>query len=81
MAALRILENEGQVQEKVVAAAEKYLQLANTRYIGGVTSYLEVTNAQFRIAELYADLGDNEQAFQGCPSLTTQYCWQYHSVG
>jgi NodT family efflux transporter outer membrane factor (OMF) lipoprotein len=46
VAALRILENEAQVEEKAVAAAEKYLQLANTRYIGGVTSYLEVTTAQ-----------------------------------
>ncbi|MGC1416004.1 MAG: hypothetical protein WA817_12015 [Candidatus Acidiferrum sp.] len=27
-------------------AAQKYLELANTRYKGDVTSYLEVTNAQ-----------------------------------
>jgi NodT family efflux transporter outer membrane factor (OMF) lipoprotein len=46
LAALRILENEGQVQEKAVVAAQKYLELANTRYTGGVTSYLEVTTAQ-----------------------------------
>ena len=46
VAALRILEHEAQVQEKAVDAAEKYLQLANTRYLGGVTSYLEVTTAQ-----------------------------------
>ncbi len=46
IAALRILEHEAQVQEKAVDAAEKYLQLANTRYLGGVTSYLEVTTAQ-----------------------------------
>jgi NodT family efflux transporter outer membrane factor (OMF) lipoprotein len=46
IAALRILEKEAQVQEKAVDAAEKYLQLANTRYLGGVTSYLEVTTAQ-----------------------------------
>jgi NodT family efflux transporter outer membrane factor (OMF) lipoprotein len=46
VAALRILENEAQVQEKAVAAAQKYLELANTRYVGGVTSYLEVTTAQ-----------------------------------
>jgi NodT family efflux transporter outer membrane factor (OMF) lipoprotein len=39
LAALRILENEAQVQQK-------YLELANTRYVGGVTSYLEVTTAQ-----------------------------------
>ena len=46
VAALRILEHEAQVQNAAVAAAEKYLTLANTRYTGGVTSYLEVTTAQ-----------------------------------
>jgi len=46
VAALRILEHEAQVQEKAVAAAQKYLDLAVTRYKGGVTSYLEVTTAQ-----------------------------------
>jgi NodT family efflux transporter outer membrane factor (OMF) lipoprotein len=46
VAALRILENEARVQEKAVVAAQKYLELANTRYVGGVTSYLEVTTAQ-----------------------------------
>jgi NodT family efflux transporter outer membrane factor (OMF) lipoprotein len=46
VAALRILEHEAQVQDKAVAAAQKYLELANTRYRGGVTSYLEVTTAQ-----------------------------------
>jgi NodT family efflux transporter outer membrane factor (OMF) lipoprotein len=46
VAALRILEHEAQVQNTAVAAAEKYLELANTRYAGGVTSYLEVTTAQ-----------------------------------
>ncbi len=46
VAALRILEHEAQVQEKAVTAAQKYLELAITRYKGGVTSYLEVTTAQ-----------------------------------
>ena len=46
VAALRILEHEAQVQNTAVAAADKYLALANTRYTGGVTSYLEVTTAQ-----------------------------------
>jgi outer membrane protein TolC len=46
VAALRILEHEAQVQDKAVAAAQKYLELATTRYKGGVTSYLEVTTAQ-----------------------------------
>ena len=46
VAALRILEHEAQVQENAVKAAQKYLELAITRYKGGVTSYLEVTTAQ-----------------------------------
>jgi NodT family efflux transporter outer membrane factor (OMF) lipoprotein len=46
VAALRILEHEAQVQDTAVAAAQKYLELAITRYKGGVTSYLEVTTAQ-----------------------------------
>lgn len=46
VAALRILEREAQTQDKAVVAAEKYLDLAETRYKGGVTSYLEVTTAQ-----------------------------------
>lgn len=46
VAALRILEHEAQVQDQAVAAAQRYLELATTRYNGGVTSYLEVTTAQ-----------------------------------
>jgi len=46
IAALRILEHEAQVQDQAVVAAQKYLQLAITRYKGGVTSYLEVTTAE-----------------------------------
>jgi NodT family efflux transporter outer membrane factor (OMF) lipoprotein len=46
VAALRILEREAQTQDKAVVAAQKYLDLAVTRYKGGVTSYLEVTTAQ-----------------------------------
>jgi outer membrane protein TolC len=33
-------------RSRAVIAAQKYLELANTRYKGGVTSYLEVTTAQ-----------------------------------
>jgi NodT family efflux transporter outer membrane factor (OMF) lipoprotein len=46
VAALRILEHEAKVQNDAVIAAQKYLELAVTRYKGGVTSYLEVTTAQ-----------------------------------
>ena len=46
LAALRILENEAKVQDEAVSAAQSSLDLSNTRYTGGVTSYLEVTVAQ-----------------------------------
>jgi NodT family efflux transporter outer membrane factor (OMF) lipoprotein len=46
LAAVRILENEAQVQDEAVAAAQRSLDLSITRYKGGVTSYLEVTIAQ-----------------------------------
>jgi outer membrane protein TolC len=46
LAALRIMEKEGQTQNEAVVAAQKSLELSTTRYTGGVTSYLEVTTAQ-----------------------------------
>lgn len=46
LAALRILEQEATTQEVAVEAAEHSLSLSETRYKGGVTSYLEVTTAQ-----------------------------------
>lgn len=46
LAALRILEQEAGVQAVAVQAAQRSLELSNTRYEGGVTSYLEVITAQ-----------------------------------
>ncbi|MBV9609900.1 MAG: efflux transporter outer membrane subunit [Acidobacteria bacterium] len=46
LAAVRILENEAQVQQEAVAAAQHSLELSTIRYKGGVTSYLEVITAQ-----------------------------------
>ena len=46
LAAVRILENEANVQDEAVAAARRSLDLSTTRYKGGVTSYLEVITAQ-----------------------------------
>jgi NodT family efflux transporter outer membrane factor (OMF) lipoprotein len=46
VAALRILEKEAQTEDEAVRAAQRYLELAKTRYTGGVTSYLEVTTAE-----------------------------------
>ena len=46
LAALRILEDEAAIQAKAVQAAQRSLDLSNTRYTGGVTSYLEVIVAQ-----------------------------------
>ena len=46
LAALRVLESEAATQDKAVQAAQQSLQLSETRYKDGVTSYLEVTTAQ-----------------------------------
>lgn len=46
LAALRILQNEAKIEDAAVAAAQHSLDLSNTRYKGGVTSYLEVTTAE-----------------------------------
>ena len=46
LAALRILDQEASVQATAVQAAQRSLGLSNTRYEGGVTSYLEVITAQ-----------------------------------
>ena len=46
LAALRVLEHEAGVQATAVQAAQRSLALSNTRYEGGVTSYLEVITAQ-----------------------------------
>ena len=43
---LRILEQEAGVQAQAVASAQHTLDLANQRYTGGVTSYLEVLTAE-----------------------------------
>ena len=46
LAALRILEEEAQQQDKAVKTAEMALIIAFNRYRGGVTTYLEVVTAQ-----------------------------------
>jgi NodT family efflux transporter outer membrane factor (OMF) lipoprotein len=46
LAAVRILENEAQIQDEAVAAAQRSLNLSVIRYKGGVTNYLEVITAQ-----------------------------------
>lgn len=46
LAGLRILEQEAGVQATAVEASERSLALSETRYEGGVTSYLEVITAQ-----------------------------------
>jgi len=43
---LRILEQEAGVEQRAVDAAQHSLDLSNTRYKGGVTSYLEVLTAE-----------------------------------
>jgi NodT family efflux transporter outer membrane factor (OMF) lipoprotein len=46
LAALRILEQEAAVQEEVVAAARRTLDLTNNQYQAGVVSYINVIVAQ-----------------------------------
>jgi NodT family efflux transporter outer membrane factor (OMF) lipoprotein len=46
LAAMRVLEHEARQQAAAVAAAEKSLSLSNSRYQGGITTYLEVITAQ-----------------------------------
>jgi NodT family efflux transporter outer membrane factor (OMF) lipoprotein len=46
VAALRILENEGQQQQQAVASSQESLQLFTNRYKGGVDTYLQVITAQ-----------------------------------
>jgi NodT family efflux transporter outer membrane factor (OMF) lipoprotein len=46
LAALRILSDEATQQAAAVAAAERSLTLAQNRYDGGITSYLEVITAE-----------------------------------
>ena len=46
LATLRVLDHEAGVQATAVQSAQRSLDLSNTRYEGGVTSYLEVITAQ-----------------------------------
>ncbi len=46
LAALRLLQQEAEIQAAAVAAAERSVTLATNRYRGGVASYLEVIAAQ-----------------------------------
>jgi NodT family efflux transporter outer membrane factor (OMF) lipoprotein len=46
LSGLRILEQESGEEAQAVAAAQHSLDLSNTRYKGGVTSYLEVLTAE-----------------------------------
>ena len=46
LAALRILEQESQVEQVAVNSAQRSFDLSNTRYKGGVTGYLEVLTAE-----------------------------------
>jgi NodT family efflux transporter outer membrane factor (OMF) lipoprotein len=46
LAALRVLSGEAKIQDVAVKSAERSLELANNRYKGGITTYLEVITAQ-----------------------------------
>jgi outer membrane protein TolC len=46
LAVLRVQESEASTQAEAVEAAQQSLELSETRYTGGATSYLEVITAQ-----------------------------------
>ncbi len=46
LSTLRILEQEGTVQQQAVASAQNSYNLSNQRFRGGVTTYLEVLTAE-----------------------------------
>jgi NodT family efflux transporter outer membrane factor (OMF) lipoprotein len=46
LAALRVLEQESNVEAGAVASAQRSFDVSNARYKGGVTSYLEVLTAE-----------------------------------
>jgi NodT family efflux transporter outer membrane factor (OMF) lipoprotein len=46
LAALRVLADEALQARDAVASANRSLEIANSRYVGGVTTYLEVITAQ-----------------------------------
>lgn len=46
LSGLQILESARISQDQAVASARKQLDIANSRYIGGLVSYLDVVNAQ-----------------------------------
>ena len=46
LSALRVLDEEAQIQDRATSAAERSLTLATNRYRGGIVSYLDVITAQ-----------------------------------
>lgn len=46
LASVRVLQDEAEVQDRAVAAAERSLAISLNRYQGGLSNYLEVTTAQ-----------------------------------
>ncbi len=51
LSGLRILEQEGSVEQRAVDAAHRSFDLSNARYKGGVASYLEVLTAEETLIE------------------------------
>jgi NodT family efflux transporter outer membrane factor (OMF) lipoprotein len=70
LASLRILEQEAQVEQGAVDAAQRSFDLSNARYKGGVTSYLEVLTAeQTLIANQRAAIEIESRRFAASVSL------------
>jgi outer membrane protein, multidrug efflux system len=46
LSGLRVLSDAAKTQDAAVAASQDYLRIANNRYVGGITTYLDVIPAQ-----------------------------------
>ena len=67
---LRILEQESSVEQNAVASAQRSFDLSNRRYVGGVTSYLEVLTAeQTLLQDQIADINIQARRFAASVSL------------
>jgi len=70
LAALRLLEQETQQQEKAVASSARYLDLAVTRYKLGIDGYLNVITAQTALlANRQTLVGLRTQQMTACVQL------------
>src|SRR5437773_12461158 len=54
---LTVLDQANQSQQQAVDAARRTLDIANSRYVGGLVSYLDVVNAQQNLLNSEQEIG------------------------